>query len=1007
MSLAHKPQSQTFESIMSRSEIEKVVQSAWFYSYLSESAQNYISHLNPQLYLRDENLRRVGNSARYLVLILSGKVQILDPHPFGKREFPLGPGQTFIFETQHALKFKARQDSLLLEIPIDPDTLRKTIGGMLKEDDLKVLQLLSKRPTLFSVLKERIFPASTVIALASCESESKVMSTEVEKGKKLFFDTASLYLVDSGEIQENKTGAKYRSGEFISSGPQDFFVASKTSRLCEYPVGFSIIDIARPALRHGADDVELRTPKELDSNLLKFRVDNSYTQTIVEIWKKKFPVYDRRKSANEGHSPDLSDYVENSLTLMCSLLGVKRRRFGFLNQASELSSQTLLESLEAHGFSVRLRTLETELRLSEKSIGICYGSGRLVFLLAMASTDFVLCCEQSEGLFVIPKKALIYVDSYIEVEASQFEQSGIENTKSTYDKSDYYGQKFISNFFKSHAYIVPNILVFKFFQTIMVLLIPTAIYGYLNQSVIENTSNAVTALSLTVGAFAFFQALSILGFNLYSAAAIVDWRRKMTTFFHHVSMSSSTSLQKIGALQTKISLAEFAFTATKYVRTEMPVYMALLAFYIIYIGRIAVEAAAGLLVLFCGLAWFVFWLRKRGGFSELNSVQLKQDLLDYYLETFRSIEMISLLKKNRVFINRLNHQAQQAQIGTSEYSIGLSFLAALGLGLFKVGTLLLLFVVVTELIQSKLTAMQIFGVSLYLSYLNSPFQAFANFITNYNTAGIIGIPLQFLRMENHDPNRQSETPRFQEQILLQRVSCRPNERALFSLSEISLKIKKGQKVVFFGRSGSGKTTMMKMLGHNIDYQQGQILIDQTFSKLCDRHALNHFFRFCPQAPNEIEESVMQQLVQAGSRYSFQQLQSCWNTIFPQQFHIQKDPSELVSLTQSMGRKVIHQKRLQLVTYLLSKIDDSDGVLMFDEPTSMMDTHEEVKFLNYLQSEWPTWTILLATSKVSPAKWADRIFVLNNGRVTEDDEFNRLVNLHGDFSEAYRSQAGDQ
>ena len=73
----------------------------------------------------------------------------------------------------------------------------------------------------------------------------------------------------------------------------------------------------------------------------------------------------------------------------------------------------------------------------------------------------------------------------------------------------------------------------------------------------------------------------------------------------------------------------------------------------------------------------------------------------------------------------------------------------------------------------------------------------------------------------------------------------------------------------------------------------------------------------------------------------------------------------------------------------------------------MDTIEETQFFQYLNSNWSQWTVIISGSRVSTARWSDRTIVLNNGRITEDDEYIKLINLHGEFAELYRNQVGEQ
>ena len=998
---------QSIESIMSREDIDSVISNSNFFALLSSAGQSQILNLSPQLILRDESLRSIGHVENYFVLVLKGQIESLDiGHRIGKYQ-NINAHETFYYQTKLSKKFKAVQDSLILEIPMDLKFFQTVIDATNAVSDFNIMSLLQIRPAMAKAFQDAALSADIFKRVADLEAEQKIQSTEVEKGKKLFLEPDCLYFLNSGLVRNLANNKLHKLGDFLAHSESANLVADKTSRIIEYKLNRHLISQIHSLEVSESPKLVEQTVEALEPNLLNSRKVSPAIDKMLLPYKQRFPIYNRRKENTLlSRKNEMNFYIEDSLSVLCHFFKVKRRRFAVSSAVTQFSAQMLIDSLEAHGFMARLRPVTKKLNLSDHCVGISLSAGRIVFLLQQDS-PFIICCEQSVGLFAITEKALRHVDWILEVQVSPFEILKIENSKSILEKAEQYGNKFIAGFFKKNFYIVPHLFVFKLFQTVMVLLIPTAIYGYLNQSVVENTSSAVFSLMLTMIVFATFQAFSILGFNVYSAAAVIDWRRNISTFFHRISLMSSPVQQKLGFIQTRISLAEFGFSALKYTRTELPVYFGLLVFYLIYIGRIAIEASAALLLLFVSCTALVYWMRKKGGFSEINTTQVKQDLFEYYLETVRSLDSISLLKKNRVFVNRLNQQVEQVQVGTTEYSLGLSFLGILGSGIFKVGVLLILFMVVTELIQSKLTAMQIFGVSLYLSYLNSPFQAISNYMTNFNTTGILGLPIQFLRTENNDLGKQSEVPHFTEEILVQKISARPGDRAVFSLQDLNFKIKNGQRIAILGKSGSGKTTLIKVLSHVVDYQQGQILIDQTYSKLCDKYALMNYFSYCPQIPELGEKSLVEQISVISARYTFEQFKTCWNAIFPQTLQVQNSLNELTALANTFGQSKLNLKRLQLVNYFLQKIDQTHGILIFDEPTQLMDSIEESHFFRYLNTSWSKWTILISGSRVSTARWSDRTIVLNNGRIAEDDEFIKLINQHGEFSELYRNQVGEQ
>ena len=245
-----------------------------------------------------------------------------------------------------------------------------------------------------------------------------------------------------------------------------------------------------------------------------------------------------------------------------------------------------------------------------------------------ADSQEVIAFESNTGFFVMSKTQMVNSPYILEIEKNQFEKFNIENTKSTFDKADFYGQKFLMKALSKRKILSKNLFTFKLFQTVLVLLVPTLIYKYLNVAITTKNSQIVYSLSITLMLFLVFQSIALFLYNYYSYEFTANYKSSISGFFHKTLLNQKINTLKVGFVQARISLSEFAFSALKYQKLELPIYAALLVFYIFYIGTYSLDASFALLAIFLLSSGAVFWLRKKGGFTELNSVQLKQDLLD-------------------------------------------------------------------------------------------------------------------------------------------------------------------------------------------------------------------------------------------------------------------------------------------------------------------------------------------------------------------------------------------
>ncbi len=591
-----------------------------------------------------------------------------------------------------------------------------------------------------------------------------------------------------------------------------------------------------------------------------------------------------------------------------------------------------------------------------------------------------------------------------EIERNQFERHRLQASKQVFDKADLYGERFFKTVLEKRNVLTQNLFTFKFFQTAIVLLVPTLIYGYMNQSVTSQNGHLLFGLSLALLTFLLFQSSAIFFYQYYLNEFTTGFRSSISSFFHKVFLAQKQSQLKVGFVQARIGLLEFAFSAVRFQKTDLPIYAGLLVFYVLYVGWYSLEAALLLVVLGAITFGTVYYLRKRGGFTELNSVQLKQDLIEYYFESIRNLGLVSILDKNEVLVKRLGQIMKQTLIAQNEYSLGLGRVSLVGMGLYKVGSILVLGAVVYEMTQNKISPMQLFGVSLFLSYLTVPFQNIVNYLSNMNTTGLLNLPVHVLRMESLDPNKKNESFHFNESIHLNRIYFKYSEKANFSVQDLTLKVKKNSFHLILGRSNSGKTTVAKLLTHVLDPQHGQVLIDERETQLFDRMQVMSELGLCTQAPELMSGTIRSNIIPPATTIKALQFDEIATEInFFQSLrdfglNLDSDDDVLASNIPNLIKK-----KIQLIRYIMSDRD----TLIFDEPNLYLTTEDTRRLFKLLRLLAKEKTVIVFSHSLEAAVVADQISVLRAGRIVEEGEFYRLINLSGELAEYFRNQVGEQ
>lgn len=963
-----------------------------------------------------------------MILVVEGEIQKKDS-AFGRDDlYRLKRGDTFFFSTFDYLNYKASSDTILVEVPLDRN-FSPSVRAYAQ--DLDLLRSVRQRPSLLPVFR-KYYQTELVKKISSQEVEKTVKIIEVDRNKKLFLDPAALYFIDTGKVKllplerdhtkiyqgasksaESKPIIREHA-QFIldlETGYKDHNVseaiAIENTKICHYIMSPSVIaDAVLYLSQIERQQLEIQPPGasgDFDISYLQARDSKMNIEKISKI-----SPFNKLLTAN---SPE--EYWAMSIVNMATMLGSQftKKMAQELLVHKELMNvidiQSVSAYLEAKGIVTHKRILHSTKDELQNKVYVWCRHNKLFLILNninLNDPEEILVFESQTGLFSMNRRHLQAAPYLLEIERNQFERHKLEASKAVFDKSEHYGEKFFKNVIDKKEVLLKSLFTFKFFQTIIVLLIPTLIYGYMNQAVTSSSTHLTVGLSAALIVFLFFQAAAIFFYNYYANEFGSSFRSSLSAFFHKIFLAQRNGQMKVGFVQTRVSLAEFAFSSLRFQKTDLPIYAGLLVFYFLYIGWYSVEAGLALFLVTAGSLALVFSLRKKGGFSELNSAQLKQDLIEYYFESVRLLGSFSILNRNETLTKRVSTQLRQTLIGQNEYSVGLSRLSLLGTGLYKCGSVLVLYLVVLEMVRNKLSPMQLFGVSLYMSYLTMPFQAIANYLSNMNTNGLLGLPIQILRMEGLDPNRKNETFSFLETIAFTKLYFKYQEKSGFSVQDLNVKFRKNHFHVVLGRSNSGKTTFAKLLAHVIDPQHGQILIDERDTGLFDRNQVVAELSYCTQIPELVSGTIRNNLIPPTTSLRTLEFEDVAKHLG---FFVALDKYNLTldSEVEVQGLNLPHEirKKIQLVRYLLQDKE----ILIFDDPTLFLSFEDSVHFFRYLRSVAKEKTVIVFTSSLEAAQVCDTVTVLRGGKIIEEGEFYKLINMSGELAEYFRNQIGEQ
>lgn len=273
---------------------------------------------------------------------------------------------------------------------------------------------------------------------------------------------------------------------------------------------------------------------------------------------------------------------------------------------------------------------------------------------------------------------------------------------------------------------------------------------------------------------------------------------------------------------------------------------------------------------------------------------------------------------------------------------------------------------------------------------------------------VIPITLRLLRMEPDlplAPNGRTEVPAGPMEIRLEDVTFTYPGRDEPTLAGVSLVVPAGESLALVGHNGSGKTTLVKLVLRFHDVDSGRVLVDGTDVRDWDLAALRHatgalfqdFARWELSVGENIglgdvdrldDDEAVEAAAVAGNAADFiAELPEGYQTRL----------GNLLGGRQLSGGQ---WQRLALARATMSRAK----LLVLDEPTAELDPRAEAEVFDRYAALAAERTIVLVSHRFSTVRMADRIVVLDQGRVREAGAHDELMALDGEYARLYRLQA---
>lgn len=263
---------------------------------------------------------------------------------------------------------------------------------------------------------------------------------------------------------------------------------------------------------------------------------------------------------------------------------------------------------------------------------------------------------------------------------------------------------------------------------------------------------------------------------------------------------------------------------------------------------------------------------------------------------------------------------------------------------------------------------------------------------------------EFLKQEPEIKNTVDKLSEINGSISFKNVSFTYPDTNITALKNVSFDLKSGEKLAILGMTGSGKSTILDLIGRLYDTKNGKILVDEKKITDINLYSLRESIGYVPQdaflfsdsIKNNIkfgkEDATDDEVIQAAKNAKVHKniigFKNGYDTVLGER-----------GITLSGGQK----QRVSIARAIIK----SPEILLFDDCLSAVDTDTEEKILKNLERVSKNKTTIIVSHRISSAKNADKIIVLDDGKIIQSGTHKILKEIEGYYKDLYLKQRSEK